>query len=648
MNKLSNLIQNLYVLFIVFVIGRMAINIGLSKVNFMGYYKFSYNLDSKWIISTIGYFLILIVIMHIAQKLITSWLIFTHVKIYLYILPAILIGIWAFPRFVKSFVTIYGLINYGGWFNAVYDQSLLAGMNNVFLLSNIFQNKLFLAFGEMLIYTYLFSAVNSLSLFFYKDIDKQHHRMKVKLWKGGLKESNNIKVFSDRKIKNLKNLSHTADKTLIGLSQSEKVYLPDQALAAHALVLGGSGVGKTTLLMNVVEHYAQAGLPVAFVDGKGSPDLKEKVALIAKAAGRKFDYFSLDDQASNTYNLLANGNKTELKDRIVSATNWSDDHYRLQAENYLQMAFDLILTTHGYCDYQLLGEEMQPSKLIKYARKYGNKTYVEKIQAAEAGGVDGLINRIQTVAESSCGHLFAERNGGINLKNVFSEGRIALFQLSPLKFPEIAHLIGSCLVNDIKSSITLVDNRQKLIILDEFTTFAGTQALDLVNKGREFGANLMLSTQVLSDFELNDGGTQLKNAVTNSTNVKIIFRNTDSSVEEISAMAGTQSSFKVSQRADWQNSSATGIAGTIAEEKSYVLHPDTIRNLHVGQAAVFWGLPEPVKPKVISVRQVNFQKYKDDVSTTDDMFESVDLSKTEHVEIHENGSDDPLDLQSII
>jgi DNA helicase HerA-like ATPase len=50
----------------------------------------------------------------------------------------------------------------------------------------------------------------------------------------------------------------------------DELYYCDQAdLLRHAAFLGGTGSGKTTLALNVIEQLLMAGIPALLVDRKG-------------------------------------------------------------------------------------------------------------------------------------------------------------------------------------------------------------------------------------------------------------------------------------------------------------------------------------------------------------------------------------------
>lgn len=98
-----------------------------------------------------------------------------------------------------------------------------------------------------------------------------------------------------------------------------------------------------------------------------------------------------------------------------------------------------------------------------------------------------------------------------------------------------------------------------------------------------------MSTQELADLRI-DGKTELMEQVLGNTNVKIIHRqDVPSSTELLSSLIGTKDDMMVTYQVD--NFGTTGM-GTIKEEKSFIVHPDEIKRLGVGEAFVVRKFPE--------------------------------------------------------
>ena len=118
------------------------------------------------------------------------------------------------------------------------------------------------------------------------------------------------------------------------------VALGERQLAAHGLIVGASGAGKTTTLLRIVGAQVARGRPVIAIDLKGSPEFARRLGAVATAAGRPLRVFSLD--GPERWNPLAVGNPTELKDKLIATERFTEPHYQRAAERYVQSALQVL------------------------------------------------------------------------------------------------------------------------------------------------------------------------------------------------------------------------------------------------------------------------------------------------------------------
>jgi type IV secretory pathway TraG/TraD family ATPase VirD4 len=129
-------------------------------------------------------------------------------------------------------------------------------------------------------------------------------------------QENSIRKYNQRTWQKISRERHPATGTLLGITEENKKYVvTDGELNGHCLLLGATGAGKTTTLLNFVKSAAQRGLPAVIVDGKGDGDFVNKVKQLVGKNGRKLYLFSMTQPDSKHYNPLRHGNYTELKDK---------------------------------------------------------------------------------------------------------------------------------------------------------------------------------------------------------------------------------------------------------------------------------------------------------------------------------------------
>ena len=147
---------------------------------------------------------------------------------------------------------------------------------------------------------------------------------------------------------------------------------------------------------------------------------------------------------------------------------------------------------------------------------------------------------------------------------------------SEVRFPSFSKVLGKLVINDLKAVIDRRGNNDKPVfaIFDEFSVFAGDQALNLVNMGRGKGVHAVFGTQGLADLDRVDVG--FKSQVLNCTNTLICHRlNDQESAEAIASWVGTKDAFTVTAQINSQQAQA-GI-GSVRVNKEFVVHPDMIK-----------------------------------------------------------------------
>lgn len=433
-----------------------------------------------------------------------------------------------------------------------------------------------------------------------------------------------------------------------GYSSNRRFYLSSDELIKHTALVGTTGSGKTTTLYNFVRYAMLKKQATIIIDGKGDIDLASRIQRMAEVHKRPFYLFSTTDPASFGYNPLENANPTELTDKIMSLTEWSEEHYKLSSQRYLQLLFQILQNKNIPCDLVSVVKYSDRSRLDDLLRieqcvtskefqgltvnsddidlaNLGDNDWkedivssnllqderadieeiIESIKSIDRRAVEGLFSRLGVLAEGDLGVLLKRRPAGLlELSRALDEKAVILFSLDSLTYPEQARLLGRLVVSDIKSQISYHarhrPGQRVSLIFDEFNVFVSPGVVDLVNKSRAAGFEALLSFQSLADIDRLDKGKEIRRQIVQNCNTLIVQRQNDpADAEEIANILGTVSRYKLTHQVSVEGETGMGSARQV---KQYRYHPDAIKNLRVGEAIIKYHTPRERRVEKIMVR----------------------------------------------
>lgn len=370
------------------------------------------------------------------------------------------------------------------------------------------------------------------------------------------------------------------------------IILSNQELNQHTFLCGTTGSGKTTTIFCFIDYGLNKGLPIVVIDGKGDSDFADILSDMASRYSRTFQLFSMSQpDKSFNYNPLSCGGSTELKDRLMELSEWKEPHYQYMAERYLQIAFTLYEKAYESFDLVSFIFGLVPDKLIALARNLeAPQSILDYLSGIDKRSITGLIDRLTLIVESQIGHLFSyEPERTISLLDSVSSGNMVLFSLDSLAYPLYSRLLGRLIINDLKAVASRRNKEESLVltIYDEFNVFASRNIVDLVNKTRSKGFASLIATQSLADLDIVD--IALKKQIIQNCNTLIIQRQNDSQdAEELAKIIGTEDTWMMTHQIN--NSGGTGL-GSLRFVKEFIIHPDQIKRLEVGQAVIVRKIP---------------------------------------------------------
>jgi len=403
------------------------------------------------------------------------------------------------------------------------------------------------------------------------------------------------------------------------------VALSDGQLAAHGLIVGASGAGKSTTLLGILTDQIHRGRSVVAIDLKGSPAFATQLRRTTELAGREFRLWTPD--GPEHWNPLAHGNATSLKDKLIATERFTEPHYQRAAERYVQSAVGVLLAARPGAAPQL--EEvvslMEPRRLASMLR-HVDRPLADRVQDYLAGltpdqvsAIRGLGTRLAILSESHAGpYLAPSRDPGrstIDLRRTLDGEDVVLFSLNSSVYGKLAGQLGTLVIQDLVSNaghrLGASGDGQRapvpaVIGIDEFSALGADNVLALLARGREAGAAVLLCTQELAD--LDRAGPGFRDQVLGNTSLKLAHRqDVPSSAHTIAQMIGTEQVWQETRQLQSPFGRSPASRGTRRQVEQFIVHPNEIKTLQTGEAVMLTKTPiaRATRLRVLPPRQAS-------------------------------------------
>lgn len=343
---------------------------------------------------------------------------------------------------------------------------------------------------------------------------------------------------------------------------SDKVL--DTKSRAHLFAIGTTGSGKTANILRYVENSIKNGQPTIIVDGKGGTkehDLATVSQKLAKKYGRKV-YLINQSDLSNTdpYNPFSDLSATEVKDMLVSMSEWESDHYKNLASRYWQIMLSIMIDNNITPIFENIILFSDPENFLKVLDELKTRGQIDderylkavNIANSEAGKQAEIsISRSAVVYEGDGAKLFGDRFG-FNMRSAFKENAVVIVLLNEFSYGDFARSTGQLVLEDIKSLISRLlkgeyAEKETLLILEELGVYVNDGIEGLLNRSRSAGVKTIVSMQTTADVDKEN--PDLTRQIIGNCNDFMIMRVTDQdSAETMAKLIGTEKGIQKTSR----------------------------------------------------------------------------------------------------
>lgn len=382
--------------------------------------------------------------------------------------------------------------------------------------------------------------------------------------------------------------------------------LAPRELAQHVFIPGANGSGKTTTLARLADGAMSTGYGLVIVDCKGS-SLGTTARTLADRHGLPFVTVNPDDPDSVGYNPCS-GSPSDVANKLIGAFSFGQE-----GEIYKNVAMrvippivrGLMAANPAPLDplsqpvtLAAISEACEQGELARLARKVGaaggDQTLQDellRLSAAEGigkAGMGSLEFRFGALLQGKFGDLF-RKSPALDWDAVLAEQSVVYVSLPVTAASEDVELMGRVIAQDIKQvcgrRLRALQKDGKgasivptIVAFDEFAALKeAEQITDLLLQARQAQMPVILSTQYLPE------AVPIRKSAL-SAGLLIAHRLEAKDAEDIAAQFGTQTQWKTTFQTDWESGETE--KGSIRPVEEYVIHPNTLRSLPVGQAAV--------------------------------------------------------------
>jgi len=404
--------------------------------------------------------------------------------------------------------------------------------------------------------------------------------------------------------------------SVMQVGYERNAFLTDKNLNYHTQIIGGSGAGKTNLLKVMLEDRMAKGHSIIFFDFKADIELMDWMAGASEQYSRVDDLVILsmsDPKLSYAYNPIKHGSETEISSQIMNSLTWSEPFYQSKSEGALLVILKALCYQRdmGGRDFHL-GDLYQflndPSFRMDIVSNVSSLNYPE-IHRGDLKRIceeltvpnkkenfNSLITQISKILNSSAGDIVVHKIGNdeeFEFREVMETGKIAYLFMNSLKLKDTASIMGKLMLQDLMKAVgNIYDDRNAIkhpttLIIDEFASFATPDFGEFIEKARGAGISIVIAYQSRKSLDHIEDNLAIK--VNENTANKIVFQVQDSEdVEWFCSLLGTKKTTKETYQAEdgFFGDTKTGMK-SVREVEEYVIHPNQIKNLKLGQALLY-------------------------------------------------------------
>ncbi len=312
----------------------------------------------------------------------------------------------------------------------------------------------------------------------------------------------------------------------------------------HVYTVGKTGVGKTTLLENMVIADIRAGHGVGVIDPHGEfaeriiefiPEERLDDVVYFNPADMEYPIaFNPMEQVGTEFrHLVASGLMGVFKKIFVDM--WSARMAYILNNTLLALLELPGSTLLGIM--RMLSEPDYRKKIVDnlkdpVVKAFWVNEFSRYSQRFETEAVAAIQNKVgQFVSNPLIRNILGQAHSTINMREIMDRGKIFIANLSKGKIGEDnSALLGAMIITRLQlAAMARVDTDETkrkdfFLYVDEFQNFATDSFASILSEARKYRLSLILAHQYIGQLVSNDNNTKVRDAVFGNVGTIIVFR----------------------------------------------------------------------------------------------------------------------------
>jgi hypothetical protein len=353
-------------------------------------------------------------------------------------------------------------------------------------------------------------------------------------------------------------LSDDDDVTVLGEAvyrgQRTKFGIRPDDRRRHVYVIGKTGMGKTTILENMIFSDIHAGKGLAVIDPHG--DLADSaISFIPKERSNDVVIFDpADKDFPLSFNMLECNNPDQyaiVASGLMSVFEklWPD----VWSERMKHILRNVLLALIEYQGSSMLGimrmfaDDAYREKVVAkvtdpLVKSFWEDEYAVWSEKYRTEAISAIQNKVgQLLTTPVMRNIVGQVKSTLDVRHAMDTGKIIIVNLSKGKLGEdISAFLGAMLVTKFqidamgRADIPEKDRKDFYLYVDEFQNFATESFATILSEARKYKLSLTMANQYVAQLLIDDKNTSLRDAVFGNVGTIVSFQVGSDDAEDIS------------------------------------------------------------------------------------------------------------------